>query len=536
MALNNNRQQMQLQQYVDLFLRNKWLITLPFILITLGSFIFALAIPNIYQASTTILVVPQKVPENYVRSTVPAAVADRLQTLNQQIMSRTRLQQVIERYGLYRELSKKMAPEEIIELMRQKIDVSVNQRTRTGVNSFTLTFQNPDPRIAMQVANGLASLYIEENLKLRERQARETANFLDRELGKLEKQLSEKEQLLSAFKQKYMGELPDQQDSNLRMLDRLEVQYQTSSSALAAAKDRQIQLQQQLNQLSSTSSNTMVVEGQVVAVDPDATRLEKMKSYLSFLRSRYTEEHPDVISLVAKIKKLEKKLAVKKQPETEHLNGQMATSRANSPAAVEINNQISSVKREISQLQHELKRLRAEIDVINAKVQNAPKREAELVALTRDYGNLHQNYQNLLDRKIEAQLAENLEMQQQGEQFKVLDPALPPVKPFKPDRRKILLAGMVLGLGIGVGLALLLDFLGKSYRYVPDIEEDLGVPVLVTIPKILTGKELKWRKIKNVGGALVVLMVMLAAGGLGYMYLKLTFSLPGWFQQTFFHL
>jgi len=535
MALNDNRQQMQLQQYVDLFLRNKWLITLPFILITLGSFIFALAIPNIYQASTTILVVPQKVPENYVRSTVPAAVADRLQSLNQQIMSRTRLQQVIERYNLYREEAKKMAPEEIIELMRQKIDVSVNQRSRNGVNSFSLSFQNPDPRITMQVANGLASLYIEENLKLRERQARETANFLDRELAKLEKQLAEKEQLLSAFKQKYMGELPDQQDANLRMLDRLEVQYQTSSAALAAAKDRQIQLQQQLNQL-PTSSDTVVVEGQVVAVDPDATRLEKMKNYLSFLRSRYTEAHPDVISLVAKIKKLEKELAVKKQPETEHIDGQMVASRVSSPAAVEINNQIVSVKRETIQLQHELKRLRAEIDVVNAKVENSPKREAELVALTRDYGNLHQNYQNLLDRKIEAQLAENLEMQQQGEQFKILDPALLPVKPFKPDRRKILLAGMVLGLGIGVGLALLLDFLGKSYRYVPDIEEDLGVPVLVTIPKILTGKELKWRKIKNVGGVLVVFMAMLAAGGLGYMYLKLTFSLPGWFQQTFFHL
>jgi polysaccharide chain length determinant protein (PEP-CTERM system associated) len=535
MTLNDNRQQLQLQQYVDLFLRNKWLITLPFILITLGSFIYALAIPNIYQASTTILVVPQKVPENYVRSTVPAAVADRLQTLNQQIMSRTRLQQVIERYGLYREASKKMAPEEIIELMRRKIDVSVDQRTRNGVNSFSLSFQNPDPRIAMQVANGLASLYIEENLKLRERQARETANFLDRELAKLEKQLSEKEQLLSAFKKKYMGELPDQQDANLRMLDRLEIQYQTSSAALAAAKDRQIQLQQQLNQLSS-STDTVVVEGRVMAVDPDVARLEAMKEELSALRNRYTDAHPDVISLVAKTGKLEKELAAKKKAETENDGVQEAAQRPRSPASVEINNQITSVRHEISQLQHELKRLRSEIDVVNAKVENSPKREAELVALTRDYGNLHQNYQNLLDRKIEAQLAENLEMQQQGEQFKVLDPAQLPVKPFKPDRRKILLAGMVLGLGVGVGLALLLDFLGKSYRYVPDIEEDLGLPVLVTIPKILTGEELKWRKIKNVGGALVVFMAMLAAGGLGYMYFKLTFSLPGWFQQTFFHL
>jgi polysaccharide chain length determinant protein (PEP-CTERM system associated) len=535
MALNDNRQQLQLQQYVDLFLRNKWLITLPFILITLGSFIFALAIPNIYQASTTILVVPQKVPENYVRSTIPVAVADRLQTLNQQIMSRTRLQQVIERYGLYREEAKKMAPEEIIELMRQKIDVSVNQRTRTGGNSFTVTFQNQDPQIAMQVANGLASLYIEENLKLRERQAKETSNFLDRELGKLEKQLSEKERLLSAFKQKYMGELPDQQDANLRMLDRLEVQYQTSSSALAAAKDRQIKLRQQLNQLSS-SSDTVVVGGRVMAVDPDAARLEAMKAQLSTLRNRYTDAHPDVISLVAKITKLEKELAAKEQAKIGNDGAQAATQRSRSPVFIEISNQMTSVRYEISQLQHELKRLRAEIDVVNDKVENSPKREAELVSLTRDYGNLHQNYQNLLNRKIEAQLAENLEMQQQGEQFKVLDPALLPVKPFKPDRRKILLAGMVLGLGIGVGLALLLDFLGKSYRYVPDIEEDFGIPVLVTIPKILTGKELRWRKIKNVGGALVVLMVMLAAGGLGYMYFKLTFSLPGWFQQTFFHL
>ncbi len=534
MALNDNRQQLQLQQYIDLFLRNKWLITLPFILITLGSFIFALAIPNIYQASTTILVVPQKVPENYVRSTVPAAVTDRLQTLNQQIMSRTRLQQVIERYGLYREEAKKMAPEEIIELMRKKIDVSVNQRTRNGINSFTISFQNPDPRLAMQVANGLASLYIEENLKLRERQARETSNFLDRELAKLEKKLREKEQLLSAFKKKYMGELPDQQDANLRMLDRLEIQYQTSSSALAAAKDRQIQLQQQLNQLASTS--TVMVEGQVMAVEPDVNRLETMKEQLSVLRTRYTEAHPDVISLEAKIRKLEKKLAARKTAGTGGAVSQPSSNRVNSPAYIEISNQLDSVKREISQLQRELKRLRTEIDTVNAKVENAPMRESELVALTRDYGNLHQNYQNLLDRKIEAQLAENLEMQQQGEQFKVLDPAQLPVKPFKPDRRKILLAGMVLGLGLGVGLALLLDFLGKSYRYVPDVEEDLGLPVLVTIPRILTMKELKWRKIKNMAGALVVCMAVLAAGGLGYMYFKLTFSLPAWFQQTFFQL
>jgi len=535
MALNDNRQQLQLQQYIDLFLRNKWLITLPFILITLGSFIFALAIPNIYQASTTILVVPQKVPENYVRSTVPAAVADRLQTLNQQIMSRTRLQQVIERYGLYREEAKKMAPEEIIELMRKKIDVSVNQRTRNGINSFTISFQNPDPRLAMQVANGLASLYIEENLKLRERQARETSDFLDRELAKLEKQLREKEALLSAFKRKYMGELPDQQDANLRMLDRLEVQYQTSSAALAAAKDRQLQLQQQLNQLTSTS-NTVMVEGQVMAVEPDVTRLEAMKEQLSVLRTRYTEAHPDVIGLEAKIRKLEKKLAARKLTGTGEAGSQISASRTNSPAYIEISNQLASVKREIKQLQRELKRLRTEIDTVNAKVENAPKREAELVALTRDYGNLHQNYQNLLDRKIEAQLAENLEMQQQGEQFKVLDPAQLPVKPFKPDRRKILLAGMVLGLGIGIGLAMLLDFLGKAYRYVPDIEEDLGFPVLVTIPRILTEKELKWRKIKNVVGTVVVCMAMLAAGGLGYMYFKLTFSLPSWFQQAFFQL
>ena len=535
MALNDNRQQQQLQQYVDLFLRNKWLITLPFILITLGSVIVALAIPNIYKASTTILVVPQKVPENYVRSTVPAAVADRLQTLNQQIMSRTRLQQVIERYNLYREEAKKMAPEEIIELMRKKIDLSVNQRSRNGVNSFSLSFQNHDPRIAMQVANGLASLYIEENLKLRERRAKETADFLDRELAKLEKKLSKKEQLLSAFKQKYMGELPDQQDANLRMLDRLETQYQTSSAALAAAKDRQIQLQQQLNQL-PTSSDTVMVEGHAVAVDPDAVRLEKMKNYLSFLRSRYTEAHPDVISLVAKIKKLEKELATKKKAESANGGVQEAVQPPRSPASVEISNQMTAVKQEIAQLQHELKRLRSEIDAVNAKVEAAPKREAELVALTRDYSNLHQNYQKLLDRKIEAQLAENLEMQQQGEQFKILDPAQLPIKPFKPDRRKILLAGMVLGLGIGVGLALLLDFLGKSYRYVPDIEKDLGLPVLVTIPRILTGKELQWRKIKNVGGLLVVFIALLVAGGLGYMYFKLTFSLPGWFQQTFFHL
>ncbi|MBN2332645.1 MAG: hypothetical protein JXO49_03875 [Deltaproteobacteria bacterium] len=535
MAFSDEKQQVQLQQYLDLFLRNKWLILLPFVLSTFCAFIFSLAIPNVYQASTTILVVPQNIPDNYVRSTVPSAVADRLQTLSQQIMSRTRLKQIIDRFGLYREEVEKSAPEEIIDLMREKIDVSVNNRSHAGVNSFSISFQNPDPRMAMQVTNGLASLYIEENLKLRERQARETSNFLDRELAKLEEQLSEKERLLSDFKKAHMGELPDQQDANLRLLDRLELQYQTSSAALAAAKDRQIQLQQQLAQLNAANP-TVVVGGRLMTVDPDVAQLASMKEQLTVLKSRYTDAHPDVITLLREIAKLEQKVAEKQAAQKSVVVGDDTDAGQASPAFMETSAQLLAVKREISQLQTELTRLRAETLTITAKVENAPKREAELVALTRDYGNLHNNYQNLLDRKIEAQLSENLEMQQQGEQFKVLDPAEVPIKPFKPDRRKILLAGMVFGLALGVGLALLLEFSKKSFRYITDLESSINFPVLVTIPRILTTREMRWNKIKNLGGCLTLVGVAVIAGYLGYKYYTMTFSFSNWFQNTFFHL
>jgi uncharacterized protein involved in exopolysaccharide biosynthesis len=367
----------------------------------------------------------------------------------------------------------------------------------------------------MLVANKLASLFIEENVRGREQQAEKTSEFLSKELSDMEDKLRKREVEIRAFKERHMGQLPEQLDANLRILERLQEQLKTTSENIRAAEDRTVLVRSQIDQLREREQGLMarqvrrestptVEEGgsNQAADDPVITQYNQLKRDLASAQSKYTENHPDVIDLKKKIAKLEPRVkeAVEKQTAAREarlraLREQRGSGAEVDPAVAVLDpalerllnqytDQYNNAELEAKRLRGEEKSLKEQIVLYQRRIEDTPRGEQELVLLTRDYELIRLNYQSLMNKKIQAQMAENLERKQEGEQFNVLDPARIPQRPIKPDRNKILLMGCVIGLGLGAGLAWFRESLDKSFHTVADVESYLELPVVATIPNL----------------------------------------------------
>jgi polysaccharide chain length determinant protein (PEP-CTERM system associated) len=508
---------LNLQDYVAIGLRQKWFIIIPLVCATLISFGVYKYLPKVYKTTTLILVQPQRVPESYVRPTNTASITDRLNTISQEILSRTRLEKVIQEFNLFPETRNKVPMEEVVERMRKAIEVNVQSRPQSErtQNTFTISFEEKDPRIVMMVTNKLASLFIEENLKVRELQAEGTSEFISKELQSMEEQLKKKDEAVRNFKERFMGNLPQQLDANLRILERLQQQLQTTNEGIKTAEDRSILLQNQIEQLKRSESPRIQVAGRMDPVanpedvrneggpeDPLITQLNNLKRELTSAQSKYTERHPDVIDLKRKITGLEPKVSevLKKQEDAREarLREQRARRIGNSEERLPLpvsdpgterlltqyRDQYNEAQMDARRLRGEEKNLKDQLLLYQRRIENTPKREEELTVLTRDYDLLRANYQSLLGNKIQAQMAENLEKKQQGEQFKILDPARLPETPIRPDRNKILLIGTFIGLVAGLGLAWFRETLDQSFHSEADLEAYLGLPILAVVPNL----------------------------------------------------
>jgi polysaccharide chain length determinant protein (PEP-CTERM system associated) len=486
-----------IQDYLDIGLRRKWYIVVPLIASVFISFGVYKFLPKVYKATTLILVQPQKVPESYVRPTITDSVASRLNTISQEILSRTRLEKVIEEFNLYSEARRNVPMEGIVEMMRRAVEVKVqtNPQYERVQNSFSVSFEGKDPKTVMRVTNRLASLFIEENLKVRESQAEVTSEFLTKELQGMDERLKRKEYEIRNFRERSMGQLPQQLDANLRILDRLQQQIKTTNESLRAAEDRIIVLQNQIELLKKRESTQIVRVGSQGDIsvdrgeDPLVVQLANLKRDLTVAQSKYKENHPDVIDLKRKIADLEPKVKeLTRKTQEQGISEQNLTPPSLDPETQRLLTQYSEQHHvavlEAKRLREEEKDVKQQIAFYQRRIEETPRKEQELALLTRDYDLLKTNYQSLLDKKIQAQMAQNLEMRQQGEQFKILDPARQPEKPTKPDRNRILLIGVVLGVVSGIGLAWLRESMDQSFHTVSDVENYLELPVLATIPNL----------------------------------------------------
>lgn len=493
---------------LDLIVKRRWFLLVPFSLAMIVGIALAIKLPKVYEASTLILIQPQRVPQNYVQSLVDTDTTQRINTLSQQVLSRTNLENIIKQFNLFSgPETGSMFMEDKVNNLRKRITVDVSTGRRRGESdAFSITFEGKNPKEVMNVTNALASYFIDENLRLREAQAVGTSDFLESELESMKRKLEVVETQLKQYRESYMGELPEQLDSNLRILDRLQEHLGEIQQNYSEAKIRLVALQ---NEAAATrEQSTTVIIGQ--QNQPETNDLDQMRVQLENLQSRYTERHPDVVRLKARIADLEK------QAQSQPAADGASTGSGRSPGArlsPEYRAQYNEIMQEMARLKEDITDTRQQIASYQKRVENTPKREQELLSLRRDYQNIQSTYDSLLDRKLEADIAVNLERKQKGEQFRVLDPAKLPQKPVKPDMRKLFVMIVGAGLALGGGIIFLLEYLDTTFKRPEDIEEDLELPVLCSVPQIISDKMKRLKRIEHAScAAFGVLVFVLFAG------------------------
>jgi len=472
------------QDYTEIAMRRKWWIIIPFVVLMMGSYGVYKKLPKMYKATTLILVQPQKLPTNYVNPTVTLSITDRLPTISQQILSRTILEQVINQLHLLENPADPLRLTKKVNSLRKAIKIEVNPggRGRETTSTFAISFEDENPVNAARIVNKIASVSIAENLKEREEQAHDTSQLFEKQLSEVEKRLKEKQVAIRRFKEQYMGELPDQQDANLRILERLQRELQTDNQSLIAAQQRKANLELQIDQ-TRTAIAQRAADQTLVTGDPLLTQLNDQRRRLQELQTQYTDEHPDVIATKASIERLEAQLRERK-----FMTGQESKEATPilDPTLDRLNQELQEVIDRIDRSNAEQANLKDRIAIYQRRIENAPKREEQISILLRDYNHLQETYQSLLDKKIQAQLAENLEKRQKRDQFKILDPALPPMNPFKPNRKQFFGLAVILGLGLGGCLAFVREHTDRSFHKADDVERFLGLPVIATLPRIET--------------------------------------------------
>jgi succinoglycan biosynthesis transport protein ExoP len=484
-------------------------------IISLISCVWVLRLPPVYMAEALILVDPQKIPESFVNPTVNEEVTDRLALINQEVMSRTQLLQIIREFGLYQKVRPTMTEEELVARMNHDISVTVQKNWSGGkMAAFRLAFEGSNPVVITKVANRLAGLYIAENARSRETQAAGTVEFLDSKLDDAKKSLDAQEAKVSAFKQMHSGELPQQENSILSELNSLQVQLQGCQDAITRATDERMNLEASLSaaetsesalerslQPRSRGTGTVVMESGV----PPKLRSEILEAKLHELELRFTPDHPDVQAV-------KREIAVAKQQEAQEAdesvraaakraqeassatNRNGTTSYSQDPTVVTpevlrererivtLRAQMASIANDISLRTKQRGEILSQMASYQARIIKLPLVEQQMAALTRDYQISQDNYKSLLDKKLAAGLATDMEHSQKSERFKIVDLAHTPEKPVRPKRLLLASGGCLLGLALGLGVALAIEFhLGLLMG---EWELPRGVIVLGRVPLI----------------------------------------------------
>ena len=466
------------QDLIGILQRRYWLVLVPFAIVAAGTAVVARLLPDLYRSDALILVVPQRVPESYVRPTANQRIEDRLQSIAQQIMSRTRLERIIQDFNLYPNERRTGIMEDVVEKMRQDISLQIVKG-----DAFRVGFSGGDPRTVMRVTDRLASLFIEENLRDSEVLAEGTNQFLDAQLEDARRRLVETEKKLEEYKAKHAGELPQQLESNLQAVSSTENRLQALAESLNRDRDRHLLLEKQVVELENSveASNNDVGGPSMSQAERD---LAEARDSLKALQLRLKPEHPDVVRTKRIVAELEQKVAGES-------TGDVPVSSAPSVSAAERarRKRLADTKEELAQLdaqmqakQAEEKRMRSVATAYQSRVEGVPKRESEMTELLRDYSTLQAAYTGLLSKKEDSQLQANIIRRQIGEQFKLLDPARLPEKPFSPNRERINTLGLLGGLVLGVLLVAFMEFRDSTFKTDEEVFDVLSLPVLAIVP------------------------------------------------------
>lgn len=471
------------EDIVQILGRRIWLLLVPFAVIAAGTAVYTRYLPDRFRSDTVIMVVPQRVPESYVRSTVSSRIEDRLNAISQQILSRSKLERIVQEFNLYGEERRTGIMEDIVQKMRTR-DIKIRIQ---GGDSFQVSYEGENPRTVQKVTERLASLFIEENVRDRTAQADNTNQFLESRLDDARRRLQEAEVKVRQYREQYAGQLPSQLDSNTQALANSQQQINNLAESLNRDSDRRLAYETRLAELEDSVVPDAAV-GVGTVQTPAQRELAAAQAALEDLRNRHlTDQHPSVRQAMNQIAKAQAKL----DAEGAESPVSSETSGTRSVQISRLRAELTLLDKQMKEKQDELQRMRGQATRYMARVEGVPQRESEMTDLMRDYETINKTYNDLAMKREQSQLSAQLEQRQIGEQFRLLDAARIPERPFEPDRARMNLIGIMAGLGVGIALIALLEYKDATLKTDEEVTSVLNLPVLAVVPLLQSATERK---------------------------------------------
>jgi protein tyrosine kinase modulator len=525
--------------YLAAFRRRRGMILLVAGTVFLLGLVTALVWPPTYKASATILIEEQDIPTDLIQSTVTSYASQRIQVINQRVMSRTNLLQIIDKYNLYTRERKLDPIETVLTDMRDDIGIDMinadvmdprTGRPTAATIAFTVSFNSDDPTQALKVANELTTLYLDENLKSRTEKAAETFDFLTVESNRLSEEISRLEKQLAEFKEKNVNTLPELRTLNTQILERTQSDITDIDTQIRGLEEQKVYLSGQLSLLDPYGGNG--------AVQSPSARLDTLRTLYIGLLSRYSPDHPDVIhakneisaleqqtgqitsteDLQSQLRILQEQLATARKtytdehPDVKNLSRQVAVLKAqikqagsssgsklpkaapDNPAYVSLQAQLEAADSKINSLQTKRNQLEKKIADYQSRLEQTPKSEQEYSSITRDLENSTRRYQEIRAKQMTAGAAQEMEKERKGEKFTLIDPAILPEEPISPNRGAIIFLSLVLAVGAGVGSAAVRESLDSSVRGIKGLTMVLQTAPLAVIPYLTSEAETRTQR------------------------------------------
>lgn len=520
-----------LGEYLAILRRYKGQILIVTAVVATAAGVAALSLPPVYRSTATILVQEQEIPPELVRSTITSFADERIQVISQQVMTRGVLLKLVDKYSLYEKYRQRATTDELLERMRKNIkfttvnadisDRSSGRRVNATI-AFRISYDSPQPDRAQQLVTELASLYLNENVKVREQSVAETTAFLTEEADRIASQIQDIEGKLAQFKQRYVGRLPDSSAFNMQLAERASSELLRTEREMSALQERKVALEAQLPTV-PPNVPTINVAGERPLTPME--RLRSLKAQYHVALALYNPGHPDIRRMEREIAALTTetsqpgedieapdKSSVKDATSQGAIDNQRKDSikRPDNPLYIALTSQIEGIKRELNQLAAVRNDLRAQQRTYDVRLQQIPEIEREYHDLTRDYDNAKVRYREVKEKQMRAVVSQELEKGRKAERFSLSEPANLPETPFSPNRPAIAAMGLLAAIGSGLGLAGLRDALDPSVKGPLELARIVTVPILTAIPYIETRRERAGKRRRN--WLLVCLFSLLAIG------------------------
>lgn len=470
------------EDYIGILKRRRWLLLAPALVLPFIGLGVTFLVPPRYISQTLVLVEQQQIPDDYVKPIVSQDWNARLASMKEQILSRSLLQPIIERFGLYSD--KKVPMEERVDLTRNAISIKPihSEAGTNGLPGFFIAFTSTKPRLAQQVCGEISSLFVRENLRAREQTAEGTTDFLKGQLADAKKNLDDQDQKLAIFQRKYIGKLPGQEQPNMNMLASLDTQLDATTQELARMQqDKSYEEAMLAQQTRDLPPPTQVGP----APEDRQAELDKMLAAEADLETRYTPNHPDVIALRHNIDELKRSMA---QPAVTAAPAPRMVTRPEPIQIQQLRAQLRSLDQGIADKKQDQARVEQQIGLYQDRIQSSPMVQEEFKQITRDYVTAQQFYDDLLTKKNHSEMAADLERRQQGEQFRVMDAPNLPEEPSFPKRWLFMCAGLIAGFCLGLMFTAFVEYRDTALRTERDVYAFTKLPTLGIISLIATNQ------------------------------------------------